>query len=70
MKHGLSQALSLQLRLSLFVDELALYDRTKAAGVAVDLSHIPAKQVCGRVTLVPSKRNCVLSSARAGHQRL
>ena len=39
------KALSLQLRLSPFVDELALYDRSRALGVAVDLSHIPVKQV-------------------------
>ncbi|KAM0806453.1 malate dehydrogenase, NAD-dependent [Usnea florida] len=42
---GVGQALCLQLRLSPLVDELALYDRTKAPGVAVDLSHIPSKQV-------------------------
>ena len=41
------KALCLQLRLSPLVDELALYDRTKAPGVAVDLSHIPSKQVSG-----------------------
>ena len=41
----LTKALSLQHRLSPFVDELALYDRSRAFGVAVDLSHIPVKQV-------------------------
>lgn len=45
MAYLIKQALSLQLRLSLFVDELALYDRSRAVGVAVDLSHIPVKQV-------------------------
>lgn len=38
---GVGQPLSLLLRLSPFVDDLALYDRHRAPGVAVDLSHIP-----------------------------
>ena len=41
---GVGQPLSLLLRLSPLVDELALYDRHLAPGVAVDLSHIPSAQ--------------------------
>lgn len=39
---GVGQPLSLLLRLSPLVGELALYDRHRAPGVAVDLSHIPS----------------------------
>ncbi|KAF6240812.1 hypothetical protein HO173_001485 [Letharia columbiana] len=38
---GVGQPLSLLLRLSPLVSTLALYDRLRAPGVAVDLSHIP-----------------------------
>lgn len=41
---GVGQPLSLLLRLSPLVDQLALYDRHLAPGVAVDLSHIPSTQ--------------------------
>lgn len=45
---GVGAPLSLLLRLSPLVDDLALYDRHRAPGVAVDLSHIPgARNVHG-----------------------
>lgn len=65
------QALSLQLRLSPFVDELALYDRGTAAGVAVDLSHIPVKQVSGEcwraviVTMYQAKLDQIIKGYKA-----
>ena len=40
---SIGQPLSLLLKLSPLVNELALYDRNRAPGVAVDLSHIPSK---------------------------
>ena len=41
---SVGQPLSLFLRLSPLVDQLALYDRRLGPGVAVDLSHIPSAQ--------------------------
>lgn len=41
---GVGQPLSLLLRLSPLVDELTLYDRHLAPGVAADLSHVPSTQ--------------------------
>ena len=41
---GVGQPLSLLLRLSPLVDQLALYDRHLAFGIVVDPSHIPSTQ--------------------------
>lgn len=45
-KSFLPQPLSLLLKLSPLVDELALYDVVNTPGVAADLSHISSQAVC------------------------
>lgn len=49
---GIGQPLSLLLKTSPLIDELALYDVVNSPGVATDLSHISSKAVCCQISQV------------------
>lgn len=60
---GIGQPLSLLMKQSLFVSELALYDIANAAGVAADISHIETRPVISGHT-GPSELPAALTDAK------